>query len=152
MLYEVITILVPREPQNDIRLFTAYFKKQLFYRFNHRRQKETGGKLIQENEQQFAIGFKNFPDFKNRPDPMVNAGHRFGSVRLGEQAPEVSVLLDGIVYYVITSYSIHYTKLYDHRGVLFEGPSGWGKSSLVLASVARLEKMAHFAVASYNFV
>ena len=34
-----------------------------------------------------------------------------------------------------------------HRGVLFEGPSGWGKSSLVLASVARLEKMAHFAVA-----
>jgi len=34
-----------------------------------------------------------------------------------------------------------------HRGILFEGPSGWGKSSLVLASVARLEKMAHFAVA-----
>ncbi len=34
-----------------------------------------------------------------------------------------------------------------HRGVLFEGPSGWGKSSLVLASVSRLEKMGHFAVA-----
>jgi hypothetical protein len=33
------------------------------------------------------------------------------------------------------------------RGILFEGFSGWGKSSLVLSSVARLEKMGHFAVA-----
>ena len=46
-----------------------------------------------------------------------------------------------------------------HRGVLFEGPSGWGKSSLVLAGVTRLEKMGNFAAAvdsrtaaSSNFV
>ena len=34
-----------------------------------------------------------------------------------------------------------------HRGILFEAPSGLGKSSLVLASVARLQKMGHFVVA-----
>jgi hypothetical protein len=34
-----------------------------------------------------------------------------------------------------------------HRGIVFEAPSGLGKSSLVLASVARLLKMGHFAVA-----
>ncbi|HEX5504444.1 MAG TPA: restriction endonuclease [Thermomicrobiales bacterium] len=33
------------------------------------------------------------------------------------------------------------------RGVLFEANSGWGKSSTVLASVARLRAMGHFAVA-----
>lgn len=33
------------------------------------------------------------------------------------------------------------------RGILFEANSGWGKSSVVLASVARLQKMGHFAVA-----
>jgi hypothetical protein len=33
------------------------------------------------------------------------------------------------------------------RGILFEANSGWGKSSVVLASVERLEKMGHFAVA-----
>lgn len=33
------------------------------------------------------------------------------------------------------------------RGILFESNSGWGKSSLVLASVARLKEMGHFAVA-----
>ena len=33
------------------------------------------------------------------------------------------------------------------RGILFEANSGWGKSSLVLTSVARLQKMGHFAVA-----
>jgi len=34
-----------------------------------------------------------------------------------------------------------------HRGIVFEGPTGWGKSSMVLASVAHLKKMGHFAVA-----
>ena len=34
-----------------------------------------------------------------------------------------------------------------HRGIVFEAPSGLGKSSLVLASVARLLKMGHFALA-----
>ncbi len=34
-----------------------------------------------------------------------------------------------------------------HRGIVFEGPTGWGKSSMVLASVAHLQKMGHFAVA-----
>jgi len=34
-----------------------------------------------------------------------------------------------------------------HRGIVFEAPSGLGKSSVVLASVARLLKMGHFAVA-----
>ena len=34
-----------------------------------------------------------------------------------------------------------------HRGIVFEAPSGLGKSSLILASVARLLKMGHFAVA-----
>ena len=33
------------------------------------------------------------------------------------------------------------------RGVVFEANSGWGKSSVVLASVARLRKRGHFAVA-----
>ncbi len=33
------------------------------------------------------------------------------------------------------------------RGILFEANSGWGKSSVVLASINRLEKMGHFAVA-----
>lgn len=33
------------------------------------------------------------------------------------------------------------------RNILFEAPSGWGKSSMVLASVARLQEMGHFAVA-----
>ena len=33
------------------------------------------------------------------------------------------------------------------RGILFEANSGWGKSSVVLASVARLKNMEHFAVA-----
>lgn len=33
------------------------------------------------------------------------------------------------------------------RGILFEANSGWGKSSVVLASVARLKEMGHFAVA-----
>jgi len=33
------------------------------------------------------------------------------------------------------------------RGILVEANSGWGKSSIVLASVARLRKMGHFAVA-----
>lgn len=33
------------------------------------------------------------------------------------------------------------------RGILFEANSGWGKSSVVLASVARLRKEGHFAVA-----
>ena len=33
------------------------------------------------------------------------------------------------------------------RGVVFEANSGWGKSSLVLASVARLRNNGHFAVA-----
>ena len=35
-----------------------------------------------------------------------------------------------------------------HRGIVFEGPTGWGKSSMVLASVAHLQKMGHFAVAA----
>jgi hypothetical protein len=34
-----------------------------------------------------------------------------------------------------------------HRGIVFEGPIGWGKSSTVLASTAYLQKMGHFAVA-----
>ena len=34
-----------------------------------------------------------------------------------------------------------------HRGIVFEGPTGWGKSSMVLAGVAHLQKMGHFAVA-----
>ena len=34
-----------------------------------------------------------------------------------------------------------------HRGIVLEAPSGLGKSSVVLASVARLQKMGHFAVA-----
>ncbi len=33
------------------------------------------------------------------------------------------------------------------RGILFEANSGWGKSSVVLASVARLKEIGHFAVA-----
>lgn len=33
------------------------------------------------------------------------------------------------------------------RGILFEANSGWGKSSVVLASVARLKEMGHFAIA-----
>lgn len=33
------------------------------------------------------------------------------------------------------------------RGIVFEANSGWGKSSLVLASVARLQQNGHFAVA-----
>lgn len=33
------------------------------------------------------------------------------------------------------------------RGILFQANSGWGKSSVVLASVARLNEMGHFAVA-----
>jgi hypothetical protein len=33
------------------------------------------------------------------------------------------------------------------RGILFEANSGWGKSSVVLSSVARLREMGHFAVA-----
>jgi len=33
------------------------------------------------------------------------------------------------------------------RAILFEANSGWGKSSVVLATVARLKKMGHFAVA-----
>jgi hypothetical protein len=34
-----------------------------------------------------------------------------------------------------------------HRGIIYEGPTGWGKSSMALASVAYLKKMGHFAVA-----
>jgi hypothetical protein len=34
-----------------------------------------------------------------------------------------------------------------HRGILLEGPAGWGKSSMVLASVAHLQKKGHFATA-----
>jgi hypothetical protein len=34
-----------------------------------------------------------------------------------------------------------------HRGIVFEAPSGLGKSSAVLASVNHLQKMGHFAVA-----
>ncbi len=34
-----------------------------------------------------------------------------------------------------------------HRGIIFEGPTGWGKSSMALASVAHLQKMGHVAVA-----
>jgi hypothetical protein len=34
-----------------------------------------------------------------------------------------------------------------HRGIVFEGPAGWGKSSMVLASVTHLQKMGHYAVA-----
>jgi hypothetical protein len=34
-----------------------------------------------------------------------------------------------------------------HRGIVFDGPTGWGKSSMVLASVAHLQKMGHVAVA-----
>lgn len=34
-----------------------------------------------------------------------------------------------------------------HRGIVFEGPTGWGKSSMVLAIVAYLQKMGHFAAA-----
>ena len=33
------------------------------------------------------------------------------------------------------------------RGILFQANSGWGKSSVVLASVARLNEMGHFAIA-----
>ena len=33
------------------------------------------------------------------------------------------------------------------RGIVFEANSGWGKSSVVLASVARLRRAGHFAVA-----
>jgi hypothetical protein len=33
------------------------------------------------------------------------------------------------------------------RGLLFEANSGWGKSSVVLASVARLREQGHFAIA-----
>lgn len=33
------------------------------------------------------------------------------------------------------------------RGILFEANSGWGKSSVVLASVAQLKKNGHFAIA-----
>ena len=33
------------------------------------------------------------------------------------------------------------------RCILFESPSGWGKSSMILASVAHLQKMGHCAVA-----
>ncbi len=33
------------------------------------------------------------------------------------------------------------------RGIVFEANSGWGKSSVVLASVARLNGMGHFAIA-----
>ena len=33
------------------------------------------------------------------------------------------------------------------RGIVFEANSGWGKSSVVLASVARLQQSGHFAVA-----
>ncbi|MCJ7458811.1 MAG: restriction endonuclease [candidate division Zixibacteria bacterium] len=33
------------------------------------------------------------------------------------------------------------------HGILFEANSGWGKSSVVLASVARLKEMGHFAIA-----
>jgi hypothetical protein len=38
-------------------------------------------------------------------------------------------------------------KTTSRRGILFEGPSGLGKSSAVLASVNHLQKMGHFAVA-----
>ncbi len=34
-----------------------------------------------------------------------------------------------------------------HRGIVFEGPLGWGKSSMVLAGAAHLQKMGHVAVA-----
>jgi len=34
-----------------------------------------------------------------------------------------------------------------HRSIVFEGPTGWGKSSMVLASVGHLQKRGHFAVA-----
>jgi hypothetical protein len=34
-----------------------------------------------------------------------------------------------------------------HRGIVFEGPTGWGKSSMVLASVEHVQKMGHFSVA-----
>jgi hypothetical protein len=34
-----------------------------------------------------------------------------------------------------------------HRGIVFEGPAGWGKSSMVLASVEHLQKMGHLAIA-----
>jgi len=33
------------------------------------------------------------------------------------------------------------------RGILFEGNSGWGKSSVVLAAVDKLKKMGHYAIA-----
>jgi hypothetical protein len=33
-----------------------------------------------------------------------------------------------------------------HRGIIFEGPTGWGKSSMALASVAHLQKKGHVAV------
>ena len=33
------------------------------------------------------------------------------------------------------------------RGILFEANSGWGKSSVVLAVVNRLQEMGHFAIA-----
>ena len=34
-----------------------------------------------------------------------------------------------------------------HRGIVFEGPTGWGKSSMVLASAAHLQNLGHAAVA-----
>ena len=34
-----------------------------------------------------------------------------------------------------------------HRGLVFEAPPGWGKSSVILASISRLKKAGHIAVA-----
>jgi len=52
------------------------------------------------------------------------------------------------IFSALDSFSDHVIhKQSTHRGIVFEGPTGWGKSSMVLASVEHLQKMGHFAVA-----
>lgn len=52
------------------------------------------------------------------------------------------------IFSALDSFSDHVIhKQSTHRGIVFEGPTGWGKSSMVLASVEHFQKMGHFAVA-----
>jgi len=52
------------------------------------------------------------------------------------------------IFSVLDSFSDHVIhKQSTHRGIVFEGPAGWGKSSMVLASVEHFQNMGHFAVA-----
>ena len=62
-------------------------------------------------------------------------------------SPEFFVGRESILTEIDTFVQSLVNKETSSRGILFEANSGWGKSSTVLATVARLKQMGHFALA-----